>query len=162
MWRKILCLISWNTSSPFTPGQSFIESFLKTKPTNKKTPLDETSVLLLAYVFHLGGRVWPSGFCCLCKLIAECFLERSRRWADPPTLYLHECPPPVLSSSRLRNTCPMASSGLCTLLKCPIAGCASLHSRKLLRGLRKGAWDSHAALGAWAGLVRGRREKTMT
>lgn len=28
-------------------------------------------------------------------------------------------------------------------------------------GLRKGLWDSHAALGARAGLARGRREKVM-
>lgn len=62
-------------------------------------------------------------------------------------LYLYERPPPALSSSGLRNTRRTALSGLCAFPRCPIAGGASLHSSKLLRGLRKGAWDSHAALG---------------
>lgn len=119
----------------------------QTKQTN---PLDEISVLLLAYAFHLGGLAWPKWFCCVCKTYCRVFLKSLRWCGDPPMRSLHERPPRVLSSSRLTNACSVVPSGPrgCTPPRCPVAVCASLHSVELRTGLRKEPWDSHAALRA--------------
>lgn len=62
-----------------------------------------------------------------------------------------------LSPSQPRNKGPTASSAPHTLLRCPLAGCAGLHPRKLGKSL----WDSQGSPGSTSWTGRGRREKMM-
>lgn len=127
MWRKILCLIPWNTRSLFTSGQNFIELFEKSK-TNKQVLWMKH--LFFSWAFCLGGLVWPS-YSAVCKLTEGFFWKD---WDDEetlPVLPLQECPCPVLSIILTAvEQCPTSSSGLHALPRYPLTGYADLHPRK--------------------------------
>lgn len=124
VWRKILCLISWSTSSPFTPGQSLVETFLKTNQ-QTKISVDGTFILPLGYAFHLD---WfdPAGSAVFVKLLRG--LSEKMEVMSRPFCALSKRVPTTVG-------CPPHGWGACAqwhLLRCPIAGCASLPSTKVV------------------------------